>query len=349
MSFCINCGSQLVSGAKFCQKCGFPIKKAEDKNNNQRSEFAGKLYKCPNCGETIDSFEAVCPACGYELRDTSASSAVREFARKLEAIEATRKDEETRRFLGSASANDRISKTDNQKINLIKSFSIPNTKEDLLEFMILATSNVNYKSYNSTGSTAKGEQALNDAWVSKIRQSYEKAKLLSLDIEEFNQIERLYADYQKNIRKAKTVRILKYSWIPILVALIILEFVWIIKSSEKDEAQHIADLSAVVSEVKTAIDNKEYKHALRLADSIDYRGYDTEQERKWDIEREYWTDKVIEEAAKSGVELEYTPTEDIDNANKETKPEETSEEEQRGIIEGFKEGFYSAFEDDKDE
>ena len=38
-------------------------------------------------------------------------------------------------------------------------------------------------------------------------------------------------------------------------------------------------------------------------------------ERKWDIQREYWVDKVLEEAAKNGIDLEYTPTPDIDKAN----------------------------------
>ena len=40
-------------------------------------------------------------------------------------------------------------------------------------------------------------------------------------------------------------------------------------------------------------------------------------ERKWDIEKEYWVEKVLSEASEHGIELEYTPSEDVDNANDE--------------------------------
>lgn len=39
-------------------------------------------------GKVLRSFEINCPACGHGLRSEKASSAVKEFALKLEAIEA---------------------------------------------------------------------------------------------------------------------------------------------------------------------------------------------------------------------------------------------------------------------
>ena len=62
------------------------------------------------------------------------------------------------------------------------------------------------------------------------------------------------------------------------------------------EEKEIERLENIVIDVQVAIDSKEWEHALRIADSIDYQRYDTEMERKWDIEREYWTDEVIEKA-----------------------------------------------------
>ena len=41
------------------------------------------------------------------------------------------------------------SKTDEQEISLIKSFPIPNTKEDLYEFLILSQSNIDMEVYSS--------------------------------------------------------------------------------------------------------------------------------------------------------------------------------------------------------
>ena len=64
MAFCINCGSELIEGAKFCQKCGHPTKLASTGYTQRQQEFAGKLYKCPSCGEIMNSFEINCPACG---------------------------------------------------------------------------------------------------------------------------------------------------------------------------------------------------------------------------------------------------------------------------------------------
>ncbi len=87
-------------------------------------------------------------------------------------------------------------------------------------------------------------------------------------------------------------------------------------------------------EVQQALDNHEYKHALRIADSIDYQYYDAEMERKWDIQREYWVDKVLEDALKNGVKLEYMYTPDIDKAN--------DDENNKGLADDFNEGFQSA-------
>ena len=51
MTFCINCGSEIVENAKFCQKCGHPTEKANHNEEKRKQEFVGKIYKCPNCGE----------------------------------------------------------------------------------------------------------------------------------------------------------------------------------------------------------------------------------------------------------------------------------------------------------
>lgn len=177
MSYCRNCGTQLIDGAKFCQKCGCSVTSENTGYTQRKQEFAGKLYKCPHCGEVLKSFELNCPACGYELRGARASSVVKEFALKLEVIESRREYEKPRGLFAAAEAQQRVSKTDEQKISLIKSFSVPNTKEDMLEFMILATSSMNMRTYDSTNTNvSKSEKEINAAWFSKVQQVYEKAK-----------------------------------------------------------------------------------------------------------------------------------------------------------------------------
>ena len=53
MAYCVNCGTEIVPNAKFCQKCGHPTG-AQSDNATRKQEFAGKIYKCPNCGLEID-------------------------------------------------------------------------------------------------------------------------------------------------------------------------------------------------------------------------------------------------------------------------------------------------------
>lgn len=342
MAYCVNCGSGIVPNAKFCQKCGHPTGVQND-GTNRKQEFAGKIYKCPNCGEILKAFEINCPACGHELRGTKASSAVKEFALKLEAIESRREYEKPRGLFAAAEAQQRISKTDEQKISLIKNFSVPNSKEDMLEFMILATSNINMNAYDSANTAAtKAEKEISAAWFSKVQQVYEKAKRSYSTDDTFTEIKELYDQCNANINKAKKKGIIKwvlmFGWIPILFIVV---FGILGVTEPKAEKEEIARLENIVVEVQQALDNKEYKHALRIADSIDYQRYDIDMERKWDIQREYWVDKVIDAAAADGIILEYTQTPDIDNANDEPEQEEYD----GGFVEGFMDGIESGLDD----
>lgn len=82
-----------------------------------------------------------------------------------------------------------------QKSNIIVNFPVPNTKEDILEFMILVSSNINMK------------KELNDeetkAWISKLEQIYEKAQLVMGDTPHFYKINKIYTEKKRQIRILK--------------------------------------------------------------------------------------------------------------------------------------------------
>ena len=205
-------------------------------------------------------------------------------------------------------AQQRVSKTDEQKISLIKSFSVPNTKEDMLEFMILATSSMNMRIYDSTNtSVSKIEKEIIAAWFSKVQQVYEKAKRSYSTDSIFAEIQTLYDSCNAEIKKSKKKGVIKwgfmFGWMPVLFAVI---FIWIGIYSPISEKKEIARLEAIVVEIEAQLKRGEYKYALMNADTLVYSGAirNEEQERQWVVNREYWIDKIIEEAADNGIILE---------------------------------------------
>ena len=220
--FCKKCGTENKADARFCQNCGIFLKddnkskQAEEsyynKEQDQQSayserkqEYAGKIIKCPNCGEVLKSFTANCPSCGFELRDAKATSSVKEFALKLEKIEE-RRGINKHSFVAKIFGRDgNLTDTDEQKISLIRSFSVPNTKEDVLEFMILASSNVDMSIYGwgDKGALTESRKAVSEAWIAKMEQVYEKARLTFGNNSEFQSIEKIYSKKIKEVKRKR--------------------------------------------------------------------------------------------------------------------------------------------------
>lgn len=186
MAFCINCGQELAEGAKFCASCGNAVGASQNGAKEQRKTvYDGELHKCPNCGEQLGSFVTSCPACGYELRGTKVTSVVNELAQKLERTESVE-----------------------QKIDLIRNFYIPNTKEDICEFFILATSNMNTGGYDV------------EAWYTKLEQAYQKARLLFGTNLDFSYFQELYDKASKQKKKLKIGLFISKWWMCFLGSIV---------------------------------------------------------------------------------------------------------------------------------
>lgn len=177
MLYCSNCGTQIEDNTKFCTECGSPNASGTTNPTQRQHEFKGKIIKCPNCGEILKSFEGICSSCGYEVRGVKPSDSVYEFAFRIAQME-----------------------NDSQQINLIRNYPIPNTKEDVLEFMILAATN-----FNAMHSLANDgvQKNVADAWLAKVQQSYEKAILLFGKDEDFSKIQNAYNQTFEHIRVSK--------------------------------------------------------------------------------------------------------------------------------------------------
>lgn len=310
MAFCTECGAEIDESKKFCPECGTATNcKKEDSQRKQ--EYSGKIIKCPNCGEVLKAFISMCPSCGYELRGTNATNSVRELAFKLENIEAQREHSKNNSFKERLYGRE-TTKTDEQKISLIRSFAIPNTKEDLYEFLILAESNIDIDLYDGTIQKTDSRVAVSDAWKSKFEQAYQKSKLVFENDLQFQEIQKLYDKTHKKIKKSKGKqwKIVAYIWGGI-IAFFAVVFLIIAIATPGVEKREVARLDGIVKEIETQLDEGQYKLALMNAQELFYNGAfkNDEQVRKWNIQKEYWIDKIITEASENGVKLEY-PSED---------------------------------------
>ncbi|MCD8107850.1 MAG: zinc ribbon domain-containing protein [Oscillospiraceae bacterium] len=287
MAFCSNCGKELAAGDKFCSECGTPVRSAS--TSERKIVYDGELHKCPNCGGTIKSFEINCPTCGYELRGAKNSDSVREFANKLEKIEQSRSSKSSglKKLLKNGNG---VNETDKEKISLIRSFVIPNTKEDLFEFMILASSNINMHRYSNLDSISESEKAVSDAWEAKFEQAYEKAKLSFGDSQEFKKMHNLYTKKNGEIRRSKSKRI--YLWIGLIVGYIAIFGVLfgLVGSTDRKIDKENARLEAIVEEVYAALEEEDYVLARAKAATLTFSGPNTTSAEsateKWDKTRE---------------------------------------------------------------
>lgn len=215
MAFCSKCGKEIEDGAAFCGGCGAAIGATEQKNDGKRKiAFDGEIHKCPNCGEILKGFESVCSACGCEIRGVKTSETVTEFAEKLEKTEAVKGGSAW--IAHQAFGEDTLSPVDEQKVNVIKNYPIPNTKEDIREFMILAATNLDPTLYATTSKIAK--KALTAAWRMKMEQAYQKAKMSFGGSSDFNGVQKIYKEKIVKPKRKKAFLIGLAVAVPVIAA-----------------------------------------------------------------------------------------------------------------------------------
>ena len=289
MLHCTNCGTPLNPGAKFCNMCGIQVS-VEDEYSKRQTVYEGKIHKCPNCGQAVEAFQDDCPFCGYQFRDVQGTSSVKELADKLEKVT---NEKGIGGFINTLYTG--VSTKVQNQVQLIQNFAIPNTSEDLWEFLILASSNIQVSSYEQKSSSAK---ALSDAWRAKFDQAYHKAMLVIDDPDDINRIKELYSSKTKEIKNAKIKTgfifgALIGGWL--LIMLLLLGSTLFLDPYSRKVEKENERLNAIVEEVYDCIDAGNYTLARAKVATLVFVESDDEAKQQWDETRENLL-KVIEDA-----------------------------------------------------
>ncbi len=166
----------------------------------------GEVRKCPSCGAVVSAFTTKCSECGFEFNNVEAVKSANVLFEKLQALEmekarelAVHEESKNRQlqalserhnsggtltkiFANNGEAqneerDDLIRTMENgarqierkyldAKINMIKVYAVPNSKEDLLELLSMASSSA----YDNDGVIGPEEEV----WLQKADQIYQK-------------------------------------------------------------------------------------------------------------------------------------------------------------------------------
>jgi hypothetical protein len=162
--------------------------------NNNSPIKAGNIVKCPSCGSSVNSFQTKCPDCSHEFRNLEASSSLQMLQQEFIKIETESRDNYFKkgmdkiifpsgREMQKGSAQDELEIEGTiveRKIQLISSFPIPNTKEDLLEILAIGVSEAK-KNLNFWDRVQQNKKKLKNAWLAKCEQIIIKSRFSMKD------------------------------------------------------------------------------------------------------------------------------------------------------------------------
>lgn len=132
------------------------------------SDKFGDVKKCPRCGEPVEPMAVKCSACGYEFRGVEALKSSQQLADKLDEIAKSYRDKKGNSF---QQHDDQIYSM-REQARVIKSFPVPTTKEDLLDFAITMQSKWN------SSTVLERSTGVKTAYKAKYEECVNKAQLL---------------------------------------------------------------------------------------------------------------------------------------------------------------------------
>lgn len=268
--YCTKCGAIIEDDAVFCSKCGSAI---SSENEQRKSNYVGEVKKCPGCGAILAPISCYCSECGLEFSGTKNAKPVEDFFNQ---------------YTHAAS--------DSEKIELIKTFPIPNNKEAIIEFAWMACRHINAQNNSEYDNPLKYEYL--SAWLSQLDTTCKKASKLFKDSEDYVQIEKMYnnklKEYKKAIKKkhvtsftSKHKRIVVFTVIVVIIALIT-AFIFISGAASKISSKisdTISDNSFDynVKTIENLIKKKDYEEALSQINLLNTEGMENRETIKQNL------------------------------------------------------------------
>ncbi|MDB9984088.1 hypothetical protein OAE00_01040 [bacterium] len=187
----------------------------------KQKEKVGNIKTCPACGSFIKAMELTCSDCGHEFTNTQANSTLLKLLEQIEKI--NNKEITTPQILkgalGEQAKKNQIDQEKNKlKSELIENFPIPNTREDMLEFLAYSLSkgkDNSHMSYFGDGFSTSG------AWRKKAEEVIIKSKIMfKNDTAFFKQLENYEIDFKSSIKSRNRVRNLSIGVIAIILIIV---------------------------------------------------------------------------------------------------------------------------------
>jgi hypothetical protein len=165
-----------------------------------------------------------CPYCGHEYGGSGVPGGVAAFFERLDALDQQLFETEAAKeakgspggAFGAMSSLAGVAKTltgtsagDKRKLEMIQNFPIPNSREDILEFIILASSRITAGPGIFTAiniADIRDADKYNTAWSTKIKQASAKAQIIfASDKQELRRIDTILKDANITPGKVKPV------------------------------------------------------------------------------------------------------------------------------------------------
>ena len=164
-------------------------------------EKIGNIKTCPACGAAIKSMTSLCEDCGHEFTNVGVNKSITDLLNRINSLQ---------RNVGEKDKD-----FNQRKAEVINNTAIPNTKEDLIEFLTICSSQSNVAFAN------RGYSKVVSAWARKGSEALGKAKILFRDD---SSSMKLIEGFHKKLKMGK---IMSYITITnIILLIIVIRIIW---------------------------------------------------------------------------------------------------------------------------